>query len=91
MPVAIRIPTLLRRHVNNQSSITADGSTLREVLDNVGQTYPELRAQLVTENGDLHKFLNVYLNDDDVRYLGKLDTAVKEGDSITVLPAVAGG
>jgi sulfur-carrier protein len=89
--VEIRIPTLLRRHVNNQSTITADGSTLREVLDNVGQTYPALTSQLVSENGDLHKFLNIYLNDDDVRFLGQLDTPIKDGDSLTVLPAVAGG
>lgn len=91
MSVEIRIPTLLRRHVANQSTISAEGSTLGELLTNVGKDYPDLTAQLVTENGELHKFLNIYVNDDDVRFTGALETALKDGDSVTVLPAVAGG
>lgn len=91
MSVELRIPTLLRRHVDNQSTITAEGSTLKEVLDDVGTKYPSFTSQLVSENGELHKFLNIYVNDDDVRFTGKLDTQLKDGDSITVLPAVAGG
>lgn len=91
MSIEIRVPTLLRRHVNNQSLITANGTTLREVLEDVGSTYPDFTGQLMTADGDLHKFLNIYVNDDDVRFTGKLDTQLKDGDSVTVLPAVAGG
>lgn len=91
MSVEVRIPTVLRVHVENQSTVQASGSTIGEVLDDLIAKYPGLKGQLKAEDGSMHKFLNVYLNDDDVRYLQKLDTPVTESDSVTVLPAVAGG
>jgi sulfur-carrier protein len=91
LSVEVRLPTLLRRHAGNQSTISVEGSTLREVIGNIRAQYPELGVQLEGDDGELHKFVNVYVNDDDVRYLGKLDTPVKQGDSVTILPAVAGG
>ena len=68
-----------------------EGSTIDEVLDALQRAYPGMSGQLVTSDGQLHKFVNVYVNDDDVRYMDKLDTKVGEGDTISILPAVAGG
>jgi sulfur-carrier protein len=89
--VEVRLPTLLRRHADNRKTLETSGTTLQEVFDDVRRQYPDLGAQLVGADGDLHKFMNVYVNDDDVRFTGKLQTAVKDGDSVTLLPAVAGG
>ena len=91
MPVEVRLPTVLRRHAEGRSSIEASGSTLGEVFDDLGRQYPDLGGQIRSETGGLHKFMNVYVNDDDVRFLGKLETKISDGDSVTILPAVAGG
>lgn len=87
----VRLPTLLRQHAGGRSSVTVDGSTIGEVLQAVQQAYPGMAGQLLTEAGSLHRFVNVYVNDDDVRYLDKLDTKVAPGDIVSILPAVAGG
>lgn len=87
----VRLPTLLRPHAGGQSVVSVDGSTIGEVLAGLQSTFPGMAGQLVTSDGVLHKFVNVYLNDDDVRYLDKLDTKVNAGDTISILPAVAGG
>jgi len=87
----VRLPTLLRQHAGGQSSVDVDGSTIGEVLEALQGTYPGMAGQLVTADGTLHKFVNVYLNDDDVRYMDKLDTKVQAGDTVSILPAVAGG
>jgi molybdopterin synthase sulfur carrier subunit len=89
--VEVRIPTMLRPHVGGSATIAVDGSTIREVVDALVNAYPGLADQVVTPDGALHKFVNVYLNDDDIRYLDKLDTKVGEGDTVSILPAVAGG
>ena len=91
MPVEIRVPTVMRPSTSGQSSIKADGATIGEVFQDAVRQYPGLAGQLVTTEGTLHKFVNVYKNDEDVRYLDHLDTAVSERDVISVLPAVAGG
>ena len=91
MPVEVRLPTILRPHVGGVPSVTADGKTVGELFDGLVARYPSLKGQLVTEAGDLHKFVNVYRNDDDIRYLEQLDTKVADGDVISILPAVAGG
>ncbi len=91
MSVKVRLPTLLRRHADGLSSIEANGTTLAQVFDDISVRYPDLGVQLRSDDGDLHKFMNVYVNDDDVRFVGKLDAVVREGDSVTILPAVAGG
>jgi len=82
---------MLRPHVGGSAIVAVDGSTIREVVDALVSAYPGLADQVVTPDGALHKFVNVYLNDDDIRYLDKLDTKVGEGDTISILPAVAGG
>ena len=91
MPVEVRLPTVLRQHAGGQGSVKANGSTLSEVFDDLVRQFPGLAGQVVTEDGALHKFVNVYRNDDDVRYLEKLDTTVSDDDVISILPAVAGG
>ena len=91
MPVEVRLPTVLRQHAAGQSSVKANGATVGEVFEDLMRQFPLLAGQVVTENGTLHKFVNVYRNDDDVRFLDSLATPVKEEDVITILPAVAGG
>jgi len=91
MPVDVNLPTILRQHAGGQKSVKANGSTLGEVFDDLVRQFPGLKGQVVTDEGTLHKFVNVYVNDDDVRYLDKLETKVKDDDVVTILPAVAGG
>jgi len=91
MAVEVRLPTLLRPHADGASAVSAEGSTVGEVFDALTARYPGLADQLVDGTGGLHKFVNVYRNDDDIRYLDQLDTKVAEGDTISILPAVAGG
>ena len=91
MPVDVRLPTVLRQHAAGQASVKANGSTLGEVFDDLLRQFPLLQGQLVTEDGGIHKFINVYRNDDDVRYLDQLETKVTDGDVVSILPAVAGG
>lgn len=91
MSIEVRLPTILRVHAGGQAKVTASGSTVGEVIGDLVQQFPGLAGQVVTTDGALHKFVNVYVNDDDVRYIGKLDAPVKDGDTVSILPAVAGG
>ena len=91
MPIEVRLPTLLRPHAGGAASVTADGASVGDVFTDLGTRYPGLSDQLVDDSGSIHKFVNVYRNDDDVRYLDQLDTKVTDGDVISILPAVAGG
>jgi sulfur-carrier protein len=91
MSVTVNLPTVLRTAANGHKTVSLDGSTVGEVLEKLGAEYPGVTAQVLAADGTLHRFLNVYLNDDDVRYLGGLGAAVTGGDEITLLPAVAGG
>ena len=91
MPVEIRLPTVLRPSAGGKSTVSVDGSTIGEVLTNLVEANPGMKGQVLTDDGELHRFVNVYLNDDDVRYLDKLATSVSSGDTISILPAVAGG
>ena len=91
MAVEVRLPTLFRQHTGGDASVSADGATVGEVFAELVQRYPGLEGQLVDESGGLHTFVNVYRNDDDIRYLEKLDTKLSESDVISILPAVAGG
>ncbi|MGO9333330.1 MAG: ubiquitin-like small modifier protein 1 [Acidimicrobiales bacterium] len=87
----VNLPNLLRQHAGGQRSVSVEGATIGEILEALQGEYPGMAGQLVTADGELHKFVNVYLNDDDVRYMDKLDTEVHAGDTISILPAVAGG
>jgi molybdopterin synthase sulfur carrier subunit len=89
--VTVKLPTILRKHAGGEARVSAEGSTLREVLEYLERSYPGITKNVLTEDGGLHRFINVYVNDEDVRYLGALETPVSEGDTVSILPAVAGG
>jgi molybdopterin synthase sulfur carrier subunit len=90
MAITVHIPTPMRQHTDGQTSVEASGSTVQGVLDDLGAKYPGLTPRLF-DQGQLRRFINLYLNDEDVRYLDNLDTAVKDGDELSIIPAVAGG
>ncbi len=91
MAVEVRIPTVLRRFTDGSSSVELDPGTLGDLIDQLETKYPGLRGQLRDSEGQLHRFVNVYVNDEDARYLDKLETNVSEGDAVSLLPSVAGG
>ena len=91
MSVTVKLPTILRNHTGNEPRVGADGATLRDVLVDLEDHYPGITKNVIAEDGGLHRFINVYLNDEDVRYLGSLETEVEDGDTVSILPAVAGG
>jgi len=91
MAVQVKIPTVLRKHTDGQAAIDASGSTIRELVEDIAGRFPEFRQKVISEDGALHRFINVYANDEDVRYLEGLDTKVSDGDVVSILPAVAGG
>lgn len=87
----VRIPTVLRASTGGNATIEADGETVIEVLNFIGDKFPGFISQVISQDGQLHRFVNLYLNDDDIRYLDKLNTKVSPSDTISILPAVAGG
>jgi molybdopterin synthase sulfur carrier subunit len=87
----VRVPSMLRPAVGGERIVAADGATLRELIDNVDRRHPGFAGQLLEATGDQRRFVNIYVNDEDVRYLNGLETPVSEGDVISILPAVAGG
>lgn len=91
MEVRVRIPTPLKKLVNDQSIVKAEGKTVGEVLDWLTKNYPELKERLMDENGELRRFINIYLNDEDIRFLQNLSTPLNDGDQISIIPAIAGG
>jgi molybdopterin synthase sulfur carrier subunit len=91
MAVTVKIPTVFRKFTNNESSTEVAPGSIADVIDELGSRYPGLQEQLLTSDGELHRFVNVYVNDEDARYLEKLDTKVGEGDVVSILPSVAGG
>jgi molybdopterin converting factor small subunit len=88
--VEVRIPTILRPYTNNEKVVLADGESLSEVITSLNTNFPGIGDRLL-ENGELRRFINIYINDEDVRFMGSLAAALKTGDSVTILPAVAGG
>jgi molybdopterin synthase sulfur carrier subunit len=91
MAVTIKLPTILRKFAGNEARVQAEGSTLAEVLKDLESRYPGITKNVIAEDGGLHRFINVYVNDEDVRYLGSLETPITDGDTVSILPAVAGG
>ena len=90
MSVAVSIPTILRTYTGNARSVEANGGTLADIIADLESQFNGIGNRL-TENGELRRFVNIYINDEDVRFLGGLDATVSSGDNITILPAVAGG
>jgi len=90
MSVTVSIPTILRTHTAGEKRVFATGATLQAVISDLEANYSGISERLV-DNGKLHRFVNIYVNDEDVRFSGGLDTEISDGDSVTILPAVAGG
>ena len=90
MPIQIHIPTPMRQHCEGKAVVEATGGSVQAVLDDLGRQHPAL-TQRIFENGQIRRFVNFYLNEEDIRYLDGLSTAVKEGDQLVIIPAVAGG
>ena len=91
MSVNVRLPTIMRSAAGGMSEVSAEGSTVGEVVDDLIRQFPGTATHLRAPDGGVHRFVNVYVNDEDIRYTGKLDTAVGDGDAVTILPAVDGG
>ena len=90
MAIEVRIPTILRTYTGGEKAVTADGASLSALIDDLEANHPGLKDRLI-ENGDLRRFVNVYINDEDVRFIGGLEAELSDGDQVVVLPAVAGG
>jgi molybdopterin converting factor small subunit len=91
VPVSVRIPTILRTYTGGESEVTADGGTLAEVLDDLDAHYSGIKARILDDQGAIRRFVNVYVGNDDVRFLDALETKTPDGTQISVIPAVAGG
>ena len=91
MSVSVRIPTILRTYTSGESEVTAEGDTLAAVLDDLDATYAGIKGRVLDEGGELRRFVNVYVGNDDVRFLDNLATPTPDGTQISVIPAVAGG
>ena len=89
--IEVRVPPVLRKFTTGANPVRASGSTVAEVLDNLDQTYRGLKTEIVSSDGNVHRFINIYRNGEDIRYLDRLNTQLKDGDVVAILPAVAGG
>jgi molybdopterin synthase sulfur carrier subunit len=89
--VEVRIPTVFRKFTQGDAVIELEPGTVADLIDQLENRYPGMKRQLLTDQGDLHRFVNIYVNDEDARYLEKLETKVAEGDKVALLPSVAGG
>jgi len=87
----VRIPTILRQYTQEQSQVTAEGETLEKVLESLEANYPGIKARIVDDSGDLRRFVNIYVAEEDVRFADGLGTATPDGSQISIIPAVAGG
>jgi MoaD family protein len=91
MSIDVRVPTILRSYTGGAKAVSGTGDTLADLLSDLDAQHPGLRSRLITPEGGLHRFVNIYVNDEDVRFLGSLDAKLNDGDTVTILPAVAGG
>lgn len=91
MAVKVRIPTPLMKLTNNQSEITAEGATISDIFNNLESQFGGIKERICEENGSPRRFINIYLNEEDIRFLDGEKTAVKDGDEISIIPAIAGG
>jgi molybdopterin synthase sulfur carrier subunit len=89
--ILVRIPTPLRRLTGGQGEVTADGRTVQELLDTLERRFPGIKERLYDEAGQLRRFVNIYINDEDIRFAQGVETALKAGDEVSIVPAIAGG
>jgi molybdopterin synthase sulfur carrier subunit len=90
MPVKVQIPQAMRQHADGNATVDLAGANIKEVLDALGGKFPNITGRIF-ENGQVRRFVNIYLNDEDIRYLDNLQSATKDGDVVAIIPAVAGG
>ena len=90
MAIEVRIPTILRTYTGGEKAVSGDGTNLSALIDDLESNHPGIKERLI-EDGDLRRFVNVYVNDEDVRFIGGLEAELADGDQVVVLPAVAGG
>jgi len=91
MSATVRIPTPLRKFTGNQSEIEVDGETIEALLGNMDASYPGIRDRICEESGKLRRFVNIYINEEDIRFLNGTDSTIKSGDRVSIVPAIAGG
>ena len=91
MTVQVHLTSVIQKVVDGQRQLSAEGTTVQELIENIDAKYPGFRSQLVDDDGQLHRFVNIYLNDEDVRFLNGAQTELTEGDQVSILPALAGG
>ncbi len=91
MPVKVRVPTPLMKLTNNQSEVSAEGGTVADVLNNLESQFAGIKERICEENGTPRRFINIYLNEEDIRFLDGEKTKIKDGDEISIIPAIAGG
>jgi len=91
MAVAVRIPTPLRKLTGGADEVNIEGATIGDLIDNLEAAHPGMKARLCDDNGEIRRFVNVYLNDEDVRFLDGRNTALKDDDEVSIVPAIAGG
>jgi len=91
MSVRVRVPTPLRKYTQGADEVNAQGSNIKSLVDDLESKYPGIKERICDETGKVRRFVNVYVNGDDIRFLQNLDTALKEGDNISIVPAIAGG
>jgi sulfur-carrier protein len=91
MAVRVRVPTPLRRFTAGNGEVTAAGTSIKDVINDLESRHPGMRERLLDDKGEIRRFVNIYLNGDDVRFLDQLNSSVKDGDDISIVPAIAGG
>jgi molybdopterin synthase sulfur carrier subunit len=91
MAVRVRVPTPLRKFTQGADEVNAQGATVKALVDDLESKFPGIKARICDETGKVRRFVNVYVNGDDIRFLQNLETALKEGDAISIVPAIAGG
>lgn len=91
MPIRVRVPTPLRKFTAGSGEISAAGASVKDVIDDLERNHPGMRERLLDEKGQIRRFVNIYLNGDDIRFLEALNSKVKDGDDISIVPAIAGG
>ncbi|MGH2736040.1 MAG: MoaD family protein [Actinomycetota bacterium] len=91
MSVEVRIPTVFRKFTSGEAAVELEPGTVGDLIAQLDRRYPGFQTQVLSEGGELHRFVNVYVNDEDIRYLGRLEATLEPGDTVSILPAVAGG
>lgn len=91
MPVSVRIPTPLRKLTNDEELVTVEASTIGDAISELQTKYPGIKERLVDDNGEVRRFVNIYVNEEDIRFLQNKETPIKDGDEVSIIPAIAGG